>query len=156
MNFEKTEKMNKKKIGEEYKKVNFENERNFGKFDKKQIPKEKEVIGYKKKIRDLENEKKNFLTNLEKKENEIKKEMMKKFRFSSIENLKKNLYLFDRKIENLKNEEEKKKKIEIIDGLKNKDLKEFFNNTKKENENENENVLKYRNSFLDILKTRFT
>lgn len=146
--FKKNEKKNEKKK-EEYKRVYKEGNGN------KFYGKEKEVLGYKKKIRELENEKKNYLNDLEKKENEIKRDMMKKFRFSSVENLKKNLYLFDKKIENLKNEEEKKKKIEIIDGLKNKDLKEFFNNTKKNFGDRGDCVLKYRNNFLDVLKIRF-
>ncbi len=109
----------------------------------------------KKKIQDLENERQKYLDSLEKKENDIKREMMKKFRFSSIENLKNNLYLFNKEIELLKLEEEKKKQLEIIHSLQNNDIKEFFNNTKKEDIEANNSYSDFNNGYLDILKKRF-
>ena len=82
-------------------------------------------------------------------------QILKNFRFSSIENLKTNLPLFDDELKKALEEEESFVRSQVISKLDGKAIRDVFSNFGKEESAKKQNLSDENKNFLKIMSDRF-
>ena len=80
---------------------------------------------------------------------------MKNIKYSSIENVKSNICLFDNWLENLKAEEEKRRQSMLMNELMGGNLNELFNTVQETEETEENPIGEKSKVYFDLIQERF-
>ena len=82
--------------------------------------------------------------------------MIKEFRFSSIENIKSNISLFDDDLKKLKAKEEQEKDIRIISSLENGNIHAIFENLNHKEQKQTKMMSSDLEFYFNMMQDRFT